>query len=168
MKKRLLLMVVIIVGLVLGTVFVAYAGSKGKITGSMKAVYGTGYNWFQVNIHVDPSGEPSGFAKYRSWTEAPNEWGYWIAEPICVSFVEYGGMPAAILVTRFTEDDEDLLVGQYAKSIIVDSGSNAKNDMLGLVVWPPVNDELDCSYQEPFWLWSGVGGNITIHNPKVD
>ena len=164
MKKRLILMVALVAILVLGTVFVAYAGSAGRITGAMKAEYFTGWNWFQINVDVSPSGEASGFAKYRSWTEAPNEWDYWRAEPICVSFGEFEGMPAATIVSKFTEASDDLIVGQYSKGIFVDGGSNAKNDLIGLVVWPPVDDEPDCAFEEPFYAWPGVGGNITIHN----
>jgi hypothetical protein len=166
MKKRLILMVLLVAVLVLGTVFAAYAKSGGRITGAMKAEYGTGWNWLQINVDASNPEDPSGFIKYKSWTEAPNEWGYWRAEPICVSFGEYMGSPAASIVSQFTESSEGW-VGFYSKGIFVDGGTNAKYDQMGLdfdefvVPEPP-----DCDFATPEDLyWSGVGGNITIHNP---
>lgn len=165
MKKRLMFLVSLVVILVLGTAVIANAGSASKITGSMKAEYGTGFNWLQINIHVSPEGNASGFAKYKSWTETPNEQGYWRGEPICVSFGEYEGMPAATAVQVFTADSDGVDVGKYAKGFFADGGPNARNDLIGLVVWPAVDIPPDCEFEEPFYAWSGLGGNITIHHP---
>ena len=167
MKKRLILIVLLVAVLVLGTVFAAYARSGGRITGAMKAEYFTGWNWLQINVDASDPEFPSGFIKYRSWTLAPNEWGYWRAEPVCVSFGEYEGKPAASVVAIVTEEDsESTEVGQYATALFVDGGPNAKNDLIGVVTWFQDDVIDDCAFNDNWFMsWSGVGGNITIHNP---
>ena len=164
MKKRLILMVLLVAVLVLGTVFAAYARSGGRITGAMKAEYGPGWNWLQINVDASNPDDPSGFIKYKSWEEAPNESGYWRAKPVCVRFGLYEGMPAASIVSQFTESS-DGWVGLYGKGLFVDGGTNAKNDLIGLIVFPAEVDQPNCAFEDPFYAWSGVGGNLTIHNP---
>jgi hypothetical protein len=163
MKKRIIIVISLVAVLVLGTVFVAQAGADRKIQGMMKAEYYGGYNWMVLNVHVSPSGEVTGdMAHYRSYRETPNEWNYWRSETLCVTFGEYDGKPAAVSVGRFVEST-NWPVGYYSKGIFVDGGPNAKNDLVGLIVWPPVPDPPNCDFEEPFYAWPGVAGNITIH-----
>ena len=166
--RRVLLVTVLVVILLIGSVAAVNAAKMRRVTGAMNYNYdAAGWAWFELNVAFDPATqEASGWTHYKSYTtEKPKDWGGWRSEPVCAALTEYEGDPAVIMVVEIVEviDDSSLTVGEYVKFLVSDGGPHASNDLAGLMIFPPVADEPDCSFQDIFWSWYGVNGNVTIH-----
>lgn len=162
--KKLLLILTLVLVLLVGSVIAARAASPTRIAGSMNYPYYDGWAWATMNVAVDPdTGEASGFIHYKSYpTEKIEEWYGWTGEPVCGSFVEYEGMPAAVLVIKIVEAP-DMESGTFLKILVADGGQNASEDLIGLIIFPPQESDPGCGFVEPYYEWFGVNGNITIH-----
>lgn len=166
--KRVLLVTALVAILLVGSVIVADAAKMRRITGAMNYEYDyAGWAWVELNVTFDPAtGEANGFTHYKSYTiEKPKDWGGWDGEAVCAALTEFNGAPAVIMVVEIVavRGEDPLAVGQFVKFITSDGGPHASNDQVGLMIFPPVEDEPDCSYIEPFYSWYGVNGNVTIH-----
>lgn len=168
--KQILIAVGLIAILLAATTLVASAKPAfGRITGGINYPYDlAGWAWAEINITFDPvSGDADGFLHYKSYTvEKPKDWGGWIGEAICADLGEFNGLPAVSLVVQVV--DGGWTTGYYAKFIIADGGLKG-DDWVGLSVWDlengPVPDHPGCEYQDPFYPWPSVNGNLTVHMP---
>lgn len=167
--RRVLLVTVLVVILLIGSVAAVNAAKMRRVVGGMNYDYdAAGWAWFELNVTYDPvTEEVNGFTHYKSYTtEKPKDWGGWRGEPVCANFTEYEGNPAVIMVVRIVEalGDNTVTPGWFVKFLTADGGPHASNDYAGLMIFPPIEEEPDCSFDDPiFWDWYGVNGNITIH-----
>jgi hypothetical protein len=94
-------------------------------------------------------------------------WRRWKAHAICLAFGEgFDGEPAAAIVVQFDRISGwgPGTAGQYAEFWLSDGGTPAtEGDLGGIVVFPPVDDQPDCSYELPWAYWPVNAGNVVIH-----
>ncbi|MEJ2759745.1 MAG: hypothetical protein P8046_14800, partial [Anaerolineales bacterium] len=112
------------------------------------------------------TGITDGFINYRSYSEEkPKNLGGWKGTPICGEYSTYNGFPAVVLVVQLDEADV-WTAGDYVKFMMVDGGQNATEDLLGLIVFPPIPEPPNCDFELPpdipGFSWYGVNGNLTI------
>lgn len=170
MKKMILVLVLVLV-LLLGTILVANAKGLIKVTGGMHYPYGAGRGQVELNIRIDPATyEMTGFVKYRSYDNEgnPKEFGGWNGLPICGDYkLTEDGKPAVSIVLQL-KDSTYWPNDYYVKFNVIDGGQNSQQDLAGLVVFPPVDNQPSCEFEDaldiPGFTWFGVGGNVMIHD----
>jgi hypothetical protein len=176
MKTRKLFLVLgLVVILLAGTVLVANAADKIKVTGgSNNTFFYQGWEWIDVNVTIDPETDAAeGKLRYRvyEYADDPKIFYSWEADPICGTLTEVDGVPTISLVFEITEVKNMPAdwIGKYAKISISDGGQNASEDMLGIVVWDfytnqPVSEmPTSCEYEVPVVEYPSQNGNLTIH-----
>jgi len=166
MGKRIAILMVLMAVVVLGGTPSAKADAARKVTGSVQWGSPGWRAWLEANIHEVAPGEAKGNISLKEYDEELG-WRRWKGHPICVAFGEgVNGEPVASFVLQIDRirgwgPGE---AGQYAKLWLSDGGSPATKDAAGLVVWPPVDAQPDCGYEEPWAAWPLDGGNLVIHD----
>jgi hypothetical protein len=176
MKTRKLIVALgLVVLLLVGSVLVASAADKIKLTGSANNTYfGLGWEWIDANVTVDPmTGDADGKLRYRvyEYADDPKVFYRWTGEPVCGALGDIDGVPTLALVIQIQEvrNIPEEWVGRYAKITVTDGGENASQDLFGIVVWDfennmPVSEQPTCKFAEPFIAYSSQNGNLTIHD----
>jgi hypothetical protein len=162
-NKKLIFVMSLAAILLIASVLVVNAAEIRGVSGSVSYPYGDGVARFELSAHQSATGDVSGMFRYKSITSTSNGWFRQDATVICLAFDEYEGSPAVTIVAQLDHVDEggDGAPGQYLKFWVVDTGPS--NDLAGLVIWPPVDDQPDCDYELPFYLWPAEHGNLVIH-----
>ena len=91
MKTRKLFLVLgLVVILLAGTVLVANAADKIKVTGGFNnTFFGMGWEWIDVNVTIDPeTDDAEGKLRYRvyEYVDDPKIFYSWEADPICGTY----------------------------------------------------------------------------------
>ena len=172
MKKKILLVILLLLVFLVASYVSVGAKTGTRVTGAMNYPdpWSSGWGWGELNIIIDPDGNldanAAGFAKFRSYTvDDPKDWGGWYGSAVCGDLGEYDGNPAVVVVVEIEETTGANVfgVGQFMKFIIVDGGQNASEDMIGMITAPLVDDQPNCEFELPWFIWNAVGGNVTIH-----
>jgi hypothetical protein len=161
-NKKLHLVVSLAAVLLLASVMVVSAAPKRAITGAVNYPWVDGRGWLEINVHQTETGEVFGRVRYKALTSETNGWRKWDSTPICMSFDVYEGNPAASLVFQINDITPGGLgvPGQYIKIWVVDTGP--QNDLVGMNVYPPVDDQPNCDYELPFFFLTAEHGNYVI------
>lgn len=180
--RKLFLMLVLVAMLLLGTVLVANAADKIRLTGGINnSFFGMGWEWMDLNVTLDPAAPATdntdGKVQYRVYAYADGNqkyWESWVGEPVCGALGELNGAPTIALVVKITEVkniDPTNWVGRYMKVTLSDGGQNATEDIIGIVVFDyvnmsPVIDQPSCEFEvpEPWFSYPSQNGNLMIHD----
>jgi hypothetical protein len=167
MKNRISILLVLIISLLmLGGTASAGADAARKVTGGFQWWFPGFHAWAEVNVHEVAPGEAKGSINIKEYDEELG-WRRWKGHPVCVAFGETeAGEPAASFVVQIDRIRGwgPGMPGQFAKLWGKDSGSPAPKDEVGLIVWPPVDDQPDCGYEFPWAQWPSQAGNLVIHH----
>ena len=173
--RKLFLVLVLVVILLIGTVLVASATNKIRLTGGINnTFFGFGWEWMVANVSIDPvTSEAEGMTNYKVYVgdENPKYWESWTGEPVCGALGDIEGIPTIALVIKIEEQkniDPDW-VGKFLKITLSDGGQNASEDMVGIVVWDfvensPVPEKPSCDFEEPVIAYPSQNGNLSIHD----
>ena len=169
MRKRICIVSVLIAVLLLASSVPAWADSPGKVTGGIHftaAAFGM-EGWMRVNVHATGLGDlATGWVRWQEYKESDG-WRRLVAHPICVTFGESEGAPAAVFVVQIDSKSGwgDGEAGQYIPFWVRDGGTPGRNgDDFATLSWPPQATVPDCGYREPGFLFATIDeGNLMIH-----
>lgn len=174
MKTRKLFLVLgLVVLLLVGTVLVASASDKIRLTGGYNnTFFGMGWEWINVNILLDPAThDAEGKAQYMVYEEAEGPIKFsWRAEALCGAVGEFDNNPTISIVIRIVsvKNIDPSWVGKYAEITFYDGGQNASTDIIGIAGWDfmtntPLDEMPSCDFTPPIVFYPSQNGNLTIH-----
>jgi len=169
MRKRIWIVSVLMALLLLASSAPAWADSPGMVTGGFHftaAAFGM-EGWMRFDVHATGPGDlATGWLRWQEYNQTDG-WRRVVAHPICVTFGESEGAPAALIVVQIDSRSGwgDGVAGQYVPMWVRDGGTPGWNgDKFTTASWPPQDTAPDCGYFEPGFFFATIDeGDVMIH-----